>query len=1000
MTATQTPVLSSQGVFHALPAPATLVDADGIIVDVNDAYIEYAARHGYTLAPRERVGQCVLDFARSDESRRQMVSLLKSVFSGHHWQHREGLTDGTGRRRHAQIDGCPLFAQDGLVTGGLIVREDVTEAVNRDLRRGLRADLHEEVWRLRDRQDMDRLLKVVGRGLAELGIPFDACGVNLVDPDAMHVWCHSLTGDGRWVRSDAEVGRRNIITFWQAGAIAYRQDLDVEDAHGEAEEIQRLLGHRARSVVDIPFSRGTLAVNSQRPEAFHDLDLEVLAEIAMALDDGFRRLADLEALNLRNLELEALLRERDEAQEALRASEARYRDVVESLPLAVVHCDVDGRILYRNPHHQRILGYTNDDLRQTLVTDLLVDPHARETWLPSVLDLGEHRFEVRCRHRDGRILWHRGHASAVHDADGRLLYVRSHSEDITEQRLLAAREGALHRLREEVWRMHHVDDLDRIIVTFQRCLEMLDIDVEGCSIHVVEQEDPARVISLRHRRGDTEWVRSLSDHSGSLVVDMWRKNETCYRPDLLADDRQGEHQAIVDRYGSLIRSVLDVPYLRGTIGVNSVHPNAYSPEDQRSLFVLAEVLSEGFQRLADIEQLDARDTALQRETAERRQLQMQLQQAQKMEAVGQLTAGVAHNFNNLLQVILGNLELCQVTTDETGQMTELLEQATDAGDRAAEIIRHLLVFSRQTSTQSIQVIDVRQHVEATVEICGRIFDRRIDITCHLPTAPTRILGNAADVEQVLLNLLLNARDALKETTHPRIVVDVRREHLESEQLSHPDAEPGDYICLSVADNGPGISAADQARLFEPFFTTKDVGQGTGLGLFTAYGIARQHGGWIESSVAAGKQTIFRLLLPAAQEEQATATPTVNELPRGTERILIVDDEELIRAVLSRILESLGYNVVLAQDGPSGIARYQEGLEKIDLVLLDLSMPQMSGIEVLEQIRLLNPDVRVIILTGYAAQEAARAGVPVVQKPVNASRLAQALREAIDGEPSR
>ncbi|MBT6146595.1 MAG: response regulator [Gemmatimonadetes bacterium] len=504
--------------------------------------------------------------------------------------------------------------------------------------------------------------------------------------------------------------------------------------------------------------------------------------------------------------------------------------------------------------------------------------------------------------------------------------------------------------------------------------------------------------SLRNRRGDTEWIRASSS-SGLQIIDMWKSGEPVYRPDLLANDGFDENDAIAEHYGAGIRTVLDVPYLRGTIGVNSTVPNAFSADDQRSLCQLAEALSEGFQRLADIEQLDARDDALQRETAERRQLQAQLQQAQKMEAVGQLTAGVAHNFNNLLQVILGNLELCQ-TRPDPGELEELLDQAVDAGDRAAEIIRHLLVFSRQSPSQATAAIDVRRHVEATVEICGRIFDRRIDITCHLPTTAARVMGNAADVEQILLNLLLNARDALQDTQHPRIVVDVRRERLETDRLAHPEADAGDYICLSVTDNGPGISAEDQARLFEPFFTTKDVGQGTGLGLFTAYGIARQHGGWLESSMGSGQQTAFRLLLPAVQEEVEAPPTGDTQLPGGRERILIVDDEEMIRAVIGRILERLGYTVVLAQDGPSGVARYQEGLDQIDLVLLDLSMPQMSGIEVLEQIRQLNPDVRVIILTGYAAQEAARAGVPVVQKPVNASRLAQALRETLDGEPAR
>ena len=377
-------------------------------------------------------------------------------------------------------------------------------------------------------------------------------------------------------------------------------------------------------------------------------------------------------------------------------------------------------------------------------------------------------------------------------------------------------------------------------------------------------------------------------------------------------------------------------------------------------------------------------------------LENQLRQLQKMEAVGQLTAGVAHNFNNMLAGIMGNLELARAKAP--ADLDEILKDAEHASDRAAAIVKQLMLFTRSGDSVEARPIKIQDVLNQTVDMCRVTFDRRIEIVVSVSESPV-MMGDADQLQQVFLNLLLNARDALAEAgaSDPRIDIAmdvvVSREY----QIVPMEAAPGDYARIRITDNGVGMNEATVDRVFEPFFTTKEVGKGTGLGLSTAYAIVRKHQGWIEHESQLGVGTAFSVHLPAlAQQGIAEKLESDTTVARGTETLLIIDDEPVIRKMLASQLSMFGYTVLLGVDGEDGLGVYQRRQGEISLVLLDLSMPNMSGREVFPLLRQLNPEVKVVIFTGYAANptEFPQAQA-VIQKPFKTVGLAGKVREVLD-----
>ncbi len=367
----------------------------------------------------------------------------------------------------------------------------------------------------------------------------------------------------------------------------------------------------------------------------------------------------------------------------------------------------------------------------------------------------------------------------------------------------------------------------------------------------------------------------------------------------------------------------------------------------------------------------------------RKRLEAQLHQAQKMEAVGQLTAGVAHNFNNALSVIIHNAALCRDGAD--AQTSEQLAEIEYAAQRAAEMVRQLMIFARADSHARKAPMDLVRSVRRTIEMCRRTMDPRIVLDLTTATEVPSIEGNAGQIEQVLLNICLNARDALESarTPQPRIAIHI---------------EPGrpDEVRIRIADNGPGIPEEIRTRVFEPFFTTKEVGRGTGLGLAMAYSIIADHRGRLDCETLPGQGAQFEIVLPVSAVEYLEDTDSGGVVRGGSETVLLIDDDTSVRRALREILSRSGYSVIEAGDGESGVALFEREQLRVDLVVLDRSMPRLSGDGVLERIEALDTGIPVILLSGHPGSAGGGGrSAAVLSKPTDRTTLLRTVREVLD-----
>jgi PAS domain S-box-containing protein len=387
---------------------------------------------------------------------------------------------------------------------------------------------------------------------------------------------------------------------------------------------------------------------------------------------------------------------------------------------------------------------------------------------------------------------------------------------------------------------------------------------------------------------------------------------------------------------------------------------------------------------------------------DQRNLEAQLRQAHKMEAVGQLAGGIAHDFNNLLTGILGNLSLALADLPTTHPSHELLANAEVAALRAAELTRQMLGFSRRTPLLP-RPVDLNACIDETVRLLRRTFDPRLSVLTRCPRDLWPVRADPGQMSQVLMNLCLNARDAMPEGG--QLVLETANVTLDAMQLARSlDGRPGDYVRLRVSDTGCGMTAEVRERIFEPFFTTKEPGKGTGLGLAMVFGIIKVHSGWIDCRSENGQGTTFEIFLPRLMSVPIVEIPVVVAPPPapngGHETILLADDEDVVNRLGQAILERQGYRVFNAADGAEAVAIYRQRPSEIDLVILDLAMPRLSGPETLKELRKLNPAVQVLISSGYSSEEDMRAVeregvVGFVAKPYRPAELARQVRLALD-----
>ena len=372
-----------------------------------------------------------------------------------------------------------------------------------------------------------------------------------------------------------------------------------------------------------------------------------------------------------------------------------------------------------------------------------------------------------------------------------------------------------------------------------------------------------------------------------------------------------------------------------------------------------------------------------------------------MEAIGTLASGIAHDFNNILQIISGYIQLMKARPEAPAGSGKYLDDIEPAVDRAIELVRQLLTFSRK-GDQRTRPIDLNAEVTQTLKILERTIPKMVTITTRLADDLYTINADASQMDQVLMNLASNAVDAM--SSHGELTVETENAKLDAEYCrANLGVEPGEYVLLRLSDNGRGMDQGTLAHIFEPFFTTKGVGEGTGLGLSTVYGIVKGHGGHIRCESEPGTGTVFSIYLPAlgdvAPGNGLEAGDQV-EMPQGDETILLVDDEQAILDIGRDILERHGYKVITAENGETALEIYRRSDGNIDLVILDLGMPGMGGHSCLGEILRINPEAKAVIASGYSINGRAKMTVELgaggfISKPYSLVEMLRKIRQVLD-----
>jgi PAS domain S-box-containing protein len=397
----------------------------------------------------------------------------------------------------------------------------------------------------------------------------------------------------------------------------------------------------------------------------------------------------------------------------------------------------------------------------------------------------------------------------------------------------------------------------------------------------------------------------------------------------------------------------------------------------------------------------ARDiTDRKRAEAEKEKLQAQLQQAMKMEAVGRLAGGVAHDFNNLLTAIIGNVEMALMKLSLSDPSAGMLNEAKKASERAARLTQQLLAFSRRQIIEP-KVLDLNELVLGLESMVSRLIGENIELRTVPDGDLWPVKVDPGQIEQILVNLAVNARDAMPDGG--KLLIETSNVDLDADYCTrHPYATPGRFVMLAVTDTGHGMSEEVKKHIFEPFFTTKPKGSGTGLGLSTIYGAVKQSGGSIEVHSEEGRGTTFRIYLPRVEGEvpKPERDNGPADLPEGSETVLLVEDEEIVRNLCFKLLERFGYTVLQASNGDEAIDLAKEHGGRIDLLMTDVVMPGMNGRELADRLVAFHPEMKVLFTSGYTDDAIVHhgvldEGVSFIGKPYSLSGLARKIREVLD-----
>ena len=636
------------------------------------------------------------------------------------------------------------------------------------------------------------------------------------------------------------------------------------------------------------------------------------------------------------------------AQQSLQESEEKYLLLLNSTAEAIYGLDLKGNCTFCNPACVRLLGHQ-------VIEDLLgksmhaVMHHTRADGTP----YPEQECEIYAAVREG---------TASH---------------VTDEVLWRA-DGTSFSAEYWSYPMHRAGELVGAVVTF------LDTsDRKRAELALRQSEEKYRKLFENATYGiyRSKIDGTLLDVNPALVAMLgYRSKEELLARNLDRDiyENPAARASILNRYGSSQHVRTEVNWKRKDGKIIVVRLNGRIVREANGLVSRFEVMVE--------------------DVTERRSLEEQFRQAQKMEAVGLLAGGISHEFNNLLSVILGNTELL-LDTIGSGTQQHQAEEIKKATGRAAQLTRQLLAFSRKESLNPT-ILDLNTVVREVDKILPRLIGEDVQVVTHLAMGLGAVRADCGQIEQILMNLATNARDAMP--NGGKFTIRTENAELGAADLArYAYVKPGRYIRLSVSDTGVGMSEEVRARIFEPFFTTKPQGHGTGLGLASVYGMVKQSGGYISTSSIPGAGSTFDIYLPRV-DEKALPLPQVSALrsdyPRGTETILLLEDEESLRQVTFASLRGSGYNVLQAGRGDHAIDLAHQYQGPIPLIISDIVLPDMAGPSVVTKVQALHPETKALYVSGYAevpvAQQLISEGAIFMQKPVSRSDLLRKVDEML------
>ena len=643
----------------------------------------------------------------------------------------------------------------------------------------------------------------------------------------------------------------------------------------------------------------------------------------------------------------AITRKRSE--EALRASEARLHAIVHNTPnVAVALYDIDGRVRFWNEAATRLFGWEMDEAVGKTLDQLIHTPEEAEAFLQLLRQIaGTGKplgpLEYHFRRRDGTEGWCLSTTFEIPGFGGVPMFVCM-DVDITERKQA---ETAM-RQSEERFR--------QVVENIQEVFWMVDV-----------------------KDGQVLYVSPGYEKIWGRTCDALYQSPGTWFEAIHSDDREGVPQrspgATLSQYDEEYRIV------RPDGTVRWIHDRAFPIRDAGG----------NVYRMAGVAE----------DITERRQIEERLRQSQKMEAIGQLAGGVAHDFNNILAAVMMEVELAATVKNLPQDAREGLQVIGAAADKAAALTRQLLLFSRRQVMQPRR-LDINGVVTNLAKMLQRILGEDVRVELHLHPSPAIAHADTGMIDQIIMNLAVNARDAMP--AGGRLVIETSDRHISADELrASPDASAGRYVCLSVSDTGMGMNDEVKAHLFEPFFTTKQPGKGTGLGLATIFGIVKQHRGWISVYSEVGQGTTFRIFLPAVDVgHELPAADIASAKPRGgSETILLVEDEVSVREVTRRMLERHGYQILEAVNGMDALRVWGEHGDRIQLVFTDLVMPGgIGGRELAEQLRFIQPNLKIVFTSGYSAEMGGGAlgfkeGVNFVQKPSSLNQVLHTIRRCLD-----